>query len=106
MTRHTMAFLLAGLAVALILAVGVSGFASSKPDGLEKVAAQQSFDAGERPHPLAAGPFAGYGTRGLGDDGFGRGVAGLVGVVLTFAVAGGAVRFASRRRARSGRPPG
>jgi len=100
--RRTASFIVGGLAVALLLAFGVSRYASSEPDGLEKVAADQGLVADERPHPLADGPLAGYATRGVDDPGTATGVAGVIGVVVTFTVAGGlvwVVGATSRRRA-------
>jgi hypothetical protein len=91
MNRRTVGFLLGGLAVALVLAFAVSRYASSEPDGLERVAADHAIDADEQPHTLADGPFAGYATRGIGDEGTSTGVAGIVGVLVTFATAGGLV---------------
>lgn len=103
MNRRLWGFIVAGLLVALVLAFGVSRFASSEPDGLEKVAADQSLDAGEQPHAMAESPFADYSTRGVDDAGISTGIAGVVGVFVTFAVAGGlvwvAVRVGHRRSA-------
>ena len=80
MTRTTKGFLLAGIVVALLLAGVVSRFASSSPDGLEKVAADKGINANEKDHALGDSPFADYGTKGLG-DGFASGaVAGVAGV--------------------------
>ena len=96
MSRRTGLFILCGLVVALVLAAGVSRFASSEPDGLNRVAIDHGLDASERPHDLESGTFAGYGTKGVSDDGLGTGIAGFVGVIATFAVAGGVVWGASR----------
>lgn len=101
MSRRTVGFVLAGLAVALVLAFGVSRFASSEPDGLNRVAIDHGLDASEQPHGLEDGPFAGYSTRGVEDDGLGTGLAGIVGVVATFAVAGGLVWVAAKARRRA-----
>jgi hypothetical protein len=99
MNRRTLAFLLAGLAVAAVLAFWISRHASSEPDGLEKVAADQALDTGERPHPLSEGPFVDYSARGVDEEGTSTGLAGLVGVAVTFAATGGLV-WASRRVSR------
>ncbi len=56
-----------GLAVALVLAFFVSPFASSKPDGLEKVAIDQGFDDTAKDHALADAPLADYGVEGVDD---------------------------------------
>ena len=102
MTRRTMTFTVGGLLVALVLAVGASRLASAEPDGLNRVALDEGFSAEEQPHTLETGPFAGYGTSGIEDEGLATGVAGAVGVVATFALASGAVWVArTRRRDRS-----
>jgi len=101
MNRRLLRFVLAGLGVALLLAFGVSRYASSKPDGLEKVAADKSLDSGEKPHDLADGPFADYTSTGVDDPGLSTGLAGVVGVGVTFTLAAGLVWVAGRRR----RPP-
>lgn len=103
---RTTGFLLAGLAVALVLAFGVSRWASSEPDGLERVAADRGIDRGEQPHALGEGPLADYGTAGIDDPGLSTGVAGVIGVAVTFAVAAGAVLMSRRVRRRPGSGPG
>ena len=79
-------FLVLGLLVAVGLAIFVSPFASSSPDGLEKVAADKGIDADAKPHALADGPLADYGVAGIDDERVSTGLSGLVGVVLVFAV--------------------
>jgi hypothetical protein len=92
------AFVLAGLSVALLAAVVVSSFASSSPDGLERVAIDEDFADSADEHALAGGPLADYSTRGV-DDRMSTAVAGLIGVAITFVVTGGAV-YALRRSRR------
>lgn len=89
-------FILIGLGVSLILAFGVSRYASTKPDGLTRVAADHRLDSEERPHHLSDSPFAGYETRGIASTGTGKGVAGIAGVLVVFALAG-AITFAATR---------
>lgn len=79
-------FLLAGLALCLILAFFVSPLASNSPDGLEKVAGDQGFLETADDHQLAEGPLAGYGVRGVSGERLSTGVAGVVGVLLTFGI--------------------
>ena len=50
-------FLLGGLLVAIGLALLVSGFASSSPDGLNKVAEDHGFAANARQHLFENGPW-------------------------------------------------
>jgi len=92
-----------GLAVTLLLAFGVSRWASSHPDGLEKVAADEGFLDTADEHAFADAAFADYGTEGIEDDGLGTGVAGVVGVAITFVAAAGLVVVARRLPRRS--PP-
>ena len=82
----TWAVVVGGLLVALGLAFFVSRFASSSPDGLNKVAIDQGFDDTETNHATADGPFAGYGVKGVDDQGLSTGLAGIVGVVITFGI--------------------
>ena len=76
----TWAVVVGGLLVALGLAFFVSRFASSSPDGLNKVAIDQGFDDTQTDHATADGPFAGYGVKGVDDQGLSTGLAGIVGV--------------------------
>lgn len=102
----TLVFLRAGLTVALVLAFVVAPVASSSPDGLEKVAADKGLDRDVRDHALAGGPLAEYTVRGVDDDGLSTGVAGVIGVIVTFA-AGCGLSLATRAiRRRDGNVAG
>lgn len=90
-----------GLVVAFLLAGFVSGYASSAPDGLEKVAAEEGFLDTAQDHGLADSPVADYALRGVEDERLAGGLAGVIGVALTFAV-GGVVFVAVTRTRRSG----
>ena len=95
------AFVVVGLVVALALAFFVSPQASSQPDGLDKVAIDQGFSDQETGHRTEDGPLAGYGVEGVDDDRLGTRLSGMIGVTVTFAVAGGlffVLRQAGRRR--------
>jgi hypothetical protein len=98
MTR-TRGLLLVGLLVALVLAGGVSYYASSSPDGLTKVSEDEGFDRTATDHPLADSPVADYEVRGVDDGRLAGGLAGVIGVVATFAI-GGLVFRVVRRPAR------
>lgn len=100
--RSVAAFVVIGLAVAIGLAVFVSPEASSKPDGLNKVAIDQGFDQHETAHRSADLPTAGYAVRGVDSERWSTGLAGLIGVAVTFALGTGLVLLARR----SGRRPG
>ena len=103
--RNIRIFVLAGLLVGLGLAIFASPFASSEPDGLEKVAAEEGFDGAAENHDLADGPLADYGVEGVDDPRVGTGLAGLIGVLVTFGI--GLALFGVVRvlRERSGAPP-
>ncbi len=109
MSRRTAWFLLGGLVVAAVMAVGVSQLASSQPDGLERVAAEEGIDTEVLDHSLGDSPFADYGTSGVDDARVGTGIAGLVGVLATFVVTAGlvalAIRVLPRRRSDTGPGP-
>jgi len=102
--------------VTLVIAGGVSYFASSSPDGLDSATLKGcevvDTDAGEQlrgeciaqhadDHALAGSPLADYAIGG--QDGTG-GVAGIVGVVVTVVIAGGAFWAIARSRAKPKSP--
>jgi PDGLE domain len=91
-------FVVGGLVVALALAFFVSPSASGEPDGLNKVAIDNGFADTETDHALDDAPTAGYEVRGVDDDRLSTGVAGVVGVAVTFAVAGGVLLIVRRAR--------
>ena len=94
-------FLAGGLLIALGLAMLVSGFASSAPDGLNKVAEDHGFAAKAKAHLFENGPLAGYAVKGVDNGRLAKGISGLIGVLVTFGV--GLVLFALVRTLRSGR---
>lgn len=102
MDRRSLTLLVVGgLLVALGLAAFVSPFASTAPDGLNRVAIDQGFAGTAKEHPLAEGPLAGYGVKGVEDERLSTGLSGAIGVVVTFGV--GMVLFGALRAARGRR---
>jgi hypothetical protein len=93
-------FLIGGLLVAIGLALVVSGFASSSPDGLEKVAEDEGFVETAEDHLFVDGPLADYKVKGVDNERLSTGLSGLIGVLVTFGV--GLALFALVRRMRSG----
>lgn len=91
-------FVVAGVGVAVLVAALLSPFASSSPDGLERVALDQGFAENAKTTPVEASPLAGYGLAGIGSDPVATAVAGVVGVAVTFAVGYGIVRLRRRRK--------
>ena len=115
MTRRTTGFFLAFLAVTLLVAGGLSYLASPSPDGLDTVSLHgcevtETAD-GERldgdciaqdaqDSATAGSPLAGYSIGG-GDGTVGP--AGMIGVLVTLAVAGGLFWLLRRRTSDPGR---
>jgi cobalt/nickel transport protein len=82
-------FYVIGIFVTLVLAGVVSFYASSSPDGLEKVADKIGFIDTAKDHALAKGPLADYGVKGIKNERLSVGMAGVIGVLATGAVSTG-----------------
>lgn len=89
---------------ALLIAGGVSYYASSKPDGLEKVATEKGIDARVKPHHIADSPLANYGVAGISNARASVGLAGILGVVIVAGVAGGLFFIIKPRKEPAGQP--
>jgi hypothetical protein len=101
--KNLMLFIGGGLIVALGLAFFVSPLASSSPDGLEKVSIDEGFAETAEDHTLADGPLADYAVEGVDDENLSTGLAGIIGVAITFGL--GMIVFGlirSMRARRSG----
>ncbi|MEV5198517.1 energy-coupling factor ABC transporter permease [Streptomyces sp. NPDC053720] len=88
----------AGLVTALVLAGFVSYYASSDPDGLEKVAADQGIDKKAEEHAAKDSPLADYGVKDVSDARISGGLAGVIGVAATVVVGSGVFYVVRRRR--------
>jgi hypothetical protein len=75
-----------GLLVAAALAFFVSPYASSSPDGLNKVAEDKGFDSSAEEHALDDSPLAGYAVEGIDNEKLSKGLSGIIGVALTFGI--------------------
>ncbi len=111
MKASTRLFVVLGFAVAVALAAAVSPYASSSPDGLEKVADQEMFlDAGELARIQEDSPIPDYAFPGVEDERVATGLAGFVGTLFVF-VLGYGIAFLLRGRDDEGddspahRPP-
>lgn len=102
--RSTRPVLLVGLLLAFLLAGFVSGYASGEPDGLNKVAIDQGFAESESEHAFSGFPLAGYAVSGIEDERLAGGLAGVIGVAMTFVVGGVLFYGVSRLARRSGTP--
>lgn len=92
--QRNKAFILSGLGIALLIAVLLSPFASSHPDGLDRVSQDHGFDtraveeAPAQKLPFYA-VFEEYAMRGV-PEGIATPLAGLLGTLAAFGVAWGA----------------
>lgn len=86
------------LAVAIGLATGLSPYASSSPDGLEKVAEKNAFREHGTLHSIQEdSPVPDYAFPGVDNPRVATGVAGFVGTLGVFAVGFGLARVVRRR---------
>ncbi|BAS57526.1 hypothetical protein NIES2135_31080 [Leptolyngbya boryana NIES-2135] len=96
------AFVISGLGVALLVAVLLSPFASSDPDGLDRVAQDQGFEKKAAEEPIAHKlpfyqMFEEYQLRGVPEQ-ISTPAAGLIGTLVTFGLAWGAGKVLIRDR--------
>lgn len=97
------AFIIAGLGVALLIAIFLSPFASSDPDGLDRVSQDLKFedkaveDAPAKKLPFYA-VFEEYALRGV-PEGVATPLAGLIGTLATFGLAWGIGKLVVRNSA-------
>ncbi len=85
MNRNAVGWFVVGVLVTVVVAVVLSQFASSSPDGLEYVAEQQGFSDQAEDHDFADTQLADYGDNLEGDGFLSTGISGLVGVVAALA---------------------
>lgn len=85
-----------GLVLSLVLAGGVSYYASSQPDGLEKVAGDVGFLDSAEESAVKESPLAEYGVAGVENERLSGGLAGVIGVASTAAISFG-LFYALRR---------
>ena len=90
-------FLVSGFVVSLFLAGVVSFYASSDPDGLEKVAEDIGFLESAEDHTYADGALADYGVKGIDNERASVGVAGVIGVIGTTIVGGALFTYIARK---------
>lgn len=97
-SRKTKWFILIALLVSLFIGFIVSPFASTLPDGMEKVAIEKGFmEKGEGWQAWNNAPFPDYETIGLG-GGITTGLAGLVGTLSVFVTAYAVANIIKLRR--------
>ena len=89
--------LISGFIASLFLAGVVSFYASSSPDGLEKVAEDIGFIETAEDHTYAEGALADYGVKGVENPRLSTGLAGVIGVVATGVVSTGIFMLVRRK---------
>lgn len=75
---------LIGFAVALLIAAFAAPFASSSPDGLERVAGDKGFLGKSTSH--ISSPIPDYLFPGIANKGIATAAAGIIGTIVTFGV--------------------
>jgi len=95
-------FYVIGFIVSLFLAGVVSFYASSSPDGLEKVAEDIGFIETAKDHSNVDGALADYGVKGIENERTSVGVAGVIGVIGTAVVAGIGFKLIARKPKKDG----
>jgi len=96
----TRAFTIVALIVCVVIACGLSFFASANPDGLEFVAGAQGFIGSADESATAGSPLADYATAGVAHSWTSVAIAGAIGCLVTFGIAWCVGRVLQRRRAR------
>lgn len=90
-----------GIAVSLLVAGFFSYYASSSPDGLEKVAEDKGFIEQATDSANATLPTADYGIAGVENERLSVGLAGVIGVVVMIVVAFGLFWWLGRGKSAS-----
>jgi cobalt/nickel transport protein len=94
---RTRTFLVVGLLASLLVAGGVSYYASTHPDGLEYVAEQVGFDHTAQDSATAGSPLADYQVKGVENDALSGAVAGVTGALVVLVLAAGLTYLVRRR---------
>ncbi len=101
MKTRVKGFVLIGLGICLLLALFVSPFASSKPDGLEQVAQTHGF--AEKGGSPGHAPLRNYSFPGIKNPKVSTALAGFVGTLSIFFLGFGIAKLVKRQ---GGQPPG
>ena len=90
-------FLISGFIASLFLAGVVSFYASSHPDGLEKVAEDLGFIETAKENTNADSVLADYGVKGVDNERLSVGAAGVIGVIATGVISTGLFMLVRRK---------
>ena len=88
--------------VFLLVTIGLAGivsfYASSSPDGLEKVAEDVGFIETAKDHSIDNSALADYGVAGIENERLSVGIAGIIGVIATGVLMYLIIKFISRKK--------
>ena len=87
-----------GFVITLLIAGVFSFYASSSPDGLEKVAIDLGFIDSAKDSAVSNSTLAEYGVKGVENERLSVGIAGIVGVFATGLVMYAIVRFLGKKK--------
>jgi cobalt/nickel transport protein len=79
----TKRFYIVSLSISFLIAGVLSFYASSSPDGLEKVASKIGFIDNAKESATSSSALADYGVQGINNERLSVGLAGIIGVVVT-----------------------
>ena len=96
MSKVSKRFYLYFLMASILIAGVLSFYASSSPDGLEKVAEDKGFLETAKDSALSESPLSDYGVAGIDHDRLSVGLSGVIGVFVTALVAFGVFALAKR----------
>lgn len=94
----TKRFYIVGFAISLVIAGILSFYASSHPDGLEKVAENIGFINSAKDSAVANSALADYGVAGIENERLSVGIAGVIGVITTGVVMYLIIRFIGKKK--------
>ena len=101
--RQIKYLILGGLVLSLGLAIFLSPFASSEPDGLEKVAEDEGFiEKAEGAEVWTEAPVPDYAVPGVENEQLATGLAGAAGTLILFAIGLGVGRLLKGKRNSAG----
>jgi cobalt/nickel transport protein len=98
MSKLSKRFYLYFLTASILIAGALSFYASSHPDGLEKVAEDVGFLDTAKDSAVSGSPLADYGISGLENARISVGLSGLIGLVVTGFVAFGVFYLSKKLR--------
>jgi len=90
--------IITGFVIALVLAGVISIFASSWPDGLEKVAEKLNFLEKGEGEPALTSPIPDYAMPGVGNEKLATSVAGIIGTLIVFGFSYGIAMLIKQRK--------